>query len=116
QVPCCLGSRSKPPVRRLIEKARTAISDGSGQYRIIDLRPGTYSVTFVLTGFNTVKHDGIKLTGSFTATVNAELRVGALEETVTVTGETPVVDLQTAARQRVLSKEVLDAIPAGRSH
>jgi outer membrane protein assembly factor BamB len=58
----------------LIEKARTAISDGSGQYRIIDLRPGTYTVTFTLPGFNTVKHEGIELTGSFTATVNADLR------------------------------------------
>ena len=61
----------------LIEKVRSAITDGTGQYRIVDLRPGTYSVTFTLTGFNTVKREGIELTGSFTSTVNADLRVGS---------------------------------------
>src|SRR5262245_58308258 len=70
----------------LIEKVRTVVSDGSGQYRIVDLRPGTYTVTFTLPGFNTFKRDGIELTGALTATVNADLRVGALEETVTVSG------------------------------
>jgi hypothetical protein len=100
----------------LIEKARAAITDGSGQYRIVDLRPGRYDVTFTLTGFNTVKREGIELSGAFTATVNAELRVGSIEETVTVTGETPVVDVQSVARERVLTKDVLDAIPSGRSH
>src|SRR6188768_4212580 len=73
----------------LIEKVRTAISDGTGQFRIIDLRPGTYTVTFTLPGFNTFKRDGIELTGTFSATVNAELRVGELAETITVTGESP---------------------------
>src|SRR5688572_16730249 len=73
----------------LIEKIRTAVTDGTGQYRIEDLRPGTYTVTFALSGFSTFKREGVELTGSFTATVNADLRVGALEETVTVTGESP---------------------------
>src|SRR5712692_8905445 len=82
----------------LIEKTRTGITDGTGQYQIMNLAPGTYSITYTLTGFNTVKREGIELTGTFTATVNAELRVGALEETVTVTGETPVVDVQTTTR------------------
>jgi carboxypeptidase family protein len=100
----------------LIEKVRSAISDGSGQYRIVDLRPGTYTVSFSLTGFNSLQRGGIELTGSFTATVNAEMRLGSLEETITVTGEPPVVDVQSANRQRVLTKDVLDAIPAGRSH
>jgi len=100
----------------LIEKVRSAISDGSGQYRIVDLRPGTYTVSFSLTGFNTFQRTGIELTGTFTATVNAEMRLGSLEETITVTGEPPVVDVQSANRQRVLTKDVLDAIPAGRSH
>src|SRR6185503_16232451 len=86
----------------LIEKVRTVVSDGSGQYRIIELRPGTYTVTFTLPGFNAVKREGIELTGNFTATVNADLRVGAIEETVTVTGETPIVDVSSATRQRVL--------------
>src|ERR1043165_2127544 len=78
----------------LIEKTRTAVTDGSGQYRIIDLRAGTYTVTFTLTGFNTVKREGIELSGSFTATINAEMKVGAVEETITVSGETPIVDVQ----------------------
>src|SRR5258708_19088701 len=65
----------------LIEKTRSAVTDGTGQYRIVDLRPGAYSVTFTLTGFSSVKRDGIELSGSFTATVNADLKVGAVEET-----------------------------------
>src|SRR6266542_3115111 len=95
----------------LIEKVRTAVSDGTGQYRIEDLRPGTYSVTFTLQGFNTYKREGIELTGSFTATVNADLKVGALAETITVTGETPVVDVQSARREVTLNTDVLKAIP-----
>jgi hypothetical protein len=98
----------------LIEKVRTVVTDGSGQYRIVDLRPGTYSVTFTLPGFNTFKRDGIELTGNFTATVDAEMRLGAVEETITVSGQAPVVDVQSASLQRVISKDVIDAIPAGR--
>jgi hypothetical protein len=98
----------------LIEKVRTAVTGGTGQYRIENLRPGAYSVTFTLPGFNSVKRDGIELTGSFTATVNADLRVGAVEETITVTGETPVVDVQNTTQQRVLSGDALDAIPVNR--
>src|SRR5436190_5674283 len=78
----------------LIEKVRTAVSDGSGHYTIENLRPGAYTVTFTLTGFSTVKREGIELTGSFVATINADLKLGALEETITVTGETPIVDVQ----------------------
>src|SRR5688572_11698932 len=81
----------------LIEKVRTAVTDGSGQYTIENLRPGAYSVTFTLPGFSIVRREGIELTGSFVATVNSELRVGALEETITVTGETPIVDVQSVA-------------------
>ena len=98
----------------LIEKVRTAVTDGSGQYRIENLRPGAYVVTFTLPGFSVVRREGIELTGLFVATVNAELRVGALEETITVTGETPTVDVQSTTRQRVLTQEVLDTIPAAR--
>ena len=82
----------------LIEKVRSAATDGTGQYRIEDLRPGVYTVTFTLQGFNTYKREGIELTGSFTAQINAELKVGAISETITVTGETPVVDVQSARR------------------
>ena len=98
----------------LIEKVRSVVSDGAGQYRIVDLRPGTYTVTFTLPGFGQHKREGIELTGSFTASVDAELKVGAVEESVTVSGEAPIVDVQTVTQQRVISKEVIDAIPAGR--
>ncbi len=99
----------------LIEKVRSAVSDGSGQYRIVDLRPGTYSVTFTLPGFNTVRREGVELTGTFTATVNADLRVGGVEETVTVTGETPVVDVQSVRRQQVTDREDITSIPISRT-
>jgi carboxypeptidase family protein len=100
----------------LIEKVRTAVSDGTGQYRIEDLRPGIYTVNFTLTGFSAFRREGIELTGSFTATINAEMKVGALEETVTVTGESPIVDVQSARRQTVLDNDVLKAIPTVRSY
>src|SRR2546428_2554776 len=100
----------------LIEKVRTGFSDGNGQYRIEDLRPGTYTVTFTLQGFNTFKREGIELTGSFTATINAELKVGALAETITVTGETPVVDVQSARREITLNSDALRSIPSVRSY
>jgi len=98
----------------LIEKVRTAVTDGAGRYRIENLRPGIYAVTFTLTGFSGFKREGIELTGSFTATVNADLRVGTVEETVTVTGETPVVDVQSAKRQQTISDEIIGAIPTAR--
>jgi len=100
----------------LIEKVRSVVTDGTGQYKIVDLRPGAYSVAFTLPGFNALKRDGIELAGSFTATVNADLRVGAVEETVTVTGDAPIVDVQSVTQQRVLGKDILDSIPAGRNH
>jgi hypothetical protein len=99
----------------LIEKVRAAVTDGSGQYQIVTLPPGSYTVTFALTGFNTLRRDGIELTGNFTATVNAELRVGALEETITVTGEAPTVDVQSTARQAVIDRDVIENIPGGRN-
>ena len=100
----------------LIEKVRTAVTDAAGRYRIVDLRPGTYAVTFALPSFNTARRDGIALAGSFTATVDAELSVGALEETVTVTGESPIVDVQSVRRQTVIDNETLSSIPASRSY
>jgi hypothetical protein len=99
----------------IIEKVRTAVTDGSGQFRITELRPGAYTVTFTLPGFNTVKRDGITLTGAFTASVDAELRVGSLEETITVTGEAPIVDVQSATRQRVMDTDTISALPTGRN-
>ena len=100
----------------LIEKVRAAVTDGTGQYRIEDLRPGTYTVTFSLQGFSTLKREGIELTGSFTATINADLKVGSLAETVTVTGESPIVDVQSARRETVVTNEILKAIPTVRSY
>jgi hypothetical protein len=100
----------------LIEKVRAAVTDGNGIYRIVDLRPGTYSVTFTLPGFNTTKRDGVELTGSFTASVDGELRVGSLEETITVTGETPIVDVQSVRRQVTVSNELISSMPAARSY
>jgi hypothetical protein len=99
----------------LIEKVRTVVTDEAGQYLIVDLRPGLYTVTFTLPGFNTVKRDGLELPTSFTATVNAELRVGALEETITVSGESPVVDMRSATAQQVLTRELLNDLPTGRN-
>jgi len=99
----------------LIEKTRSSVSSGTGQYEITALVPGVYSITFTLPGFNTVKRDGIELTGSFAAKIDAEMRVGAVEETVTVTGASPIVDVDNANRQTALGREVLDTIPAGRN-
>lgn len=97
----------------LIEKVRTVVTDGEGLYKIVELRPGTYTVTFSLTGFNTVRREGIELAGSFTASVNAEMRVGALEETITVSGQSPTVDTQSVTQQRVLTRNIMDDIPVG---
>ena len=99
----------------LIERTRSASTDSSGQYRIVSLSAGVYSVTFTLSGFSSVKREGIELTGSFTATVNADLKVGALEETILVSGASPIVDVQSTAKQTVFTREILDALPAARS-
>ena len=100
----------------LIERARSAVSDGSGQYRITDLPPGTYSVTFSLSGFTRVVREGVVLSGSGVTTINADLRVGALEETITVTGETPVVDVQSTRREMVITAETLATAPVTRTY
>ena len=99
----------------LIEKVRSVISDASGQYRIVDLRTGTYSVTFTLPGFASIKREGIELSGNFVATVNADLRVGELQETVTVTGESPIVDVQSTKQQQILDRDALGSIPSSRN-
>ena len=94
----------------LIEKVKSAITDENGQYRIVDLRPGTYTLTFTLTGFNTVTRE-VELAGNFTATINIELGVGTLQESVTVSGASPVVDVQSNTKQQVLTRDVLSAVP-----
>src|SRR5713226_7621232 len=95
----------------LIEKVRTVISDSQGEYKILNLPGGIYTVTFTLTGFSTFKRDGLELTANFTANVGAEMRVGQLEETVTVSGQSPIVDVQTTAQHKVVSGELLYSLP-----
>ena len=100
----------------LIEKLRVVTTDDAGQYRIVDLRPGVYSVVFTLPGFASVRRDGVELTAGFTANVTVDLRVGDVAETVTVSGASPLVDVQNVNQQRVMTREVLDAIPSGRTY
>ena len=99
----------------LIEKVRSVVTDSAGRYGVIDLRPGIYVVTFSLPGFKTVRREGIELAGAFAATVNADLEVGALEETVTVSGASPVVDLHSTQNQFIVNREILDTLPAART-
>ena len=94
----------------LIEKTRTVVTDTAGNYRIVDLPPGTYSVVFTLTGFKTVRREGILIQGTFSAPVSEQMQVGALEETITVTG-TPTVDVSNNTAQFVVDRDILDAIP-----
>src|SRR6185503_7315518 len=95
----------------LIEKVRSTVTDAEGLYRLVDLRPGDYTVTFTLPGFNTFVRDGMTLPANFTATVNAEMSVGALQETITVTGEAPLVDTQSTRQQVQFERETLENIP-----
>jgi hypothetical protein len=99
----------------LIEQVRTTVTDAAGQYLIIELRPGTYTVTFALTGFSTSQRDGIQLTTGFTATVNGELKVGDLAETITVSGQSPVVDIQNTKQQAVMTRDIVDAVPSAKT-
>ncbi len=97
----------------LIEKVRSVVTDSQGLYSIIDLRPGVYTVTFSLPGFQTSRREGLDLPSAFTATVDAELRVGSIAETLTVTGEASVVDLRSSGRQQTVSNELLSSVPTG---
>ena len=99
----------------LIEKVRSAISDDQGRFTIVDLRPGPYRVTFTLTGFNTVVRDAVEVPGGVAVTLNADLKVGALEETITVSGQTPLVDVTQATRTQVLTRDLIDALPSTRN-
>src|ERR1043166_6255002 len=95
----------------LIEKTRVVISDSAGQYKIVDLPPGTYQVAFTLAGFKKVNRSGVVLEGNFVAPISVELQVGAMEETLTITAESPAVDVITNTATFVANREVLDAIP-----
>ena len=98
----------------LIEKVRTAVTDSQGQYRIVELRPGPYVITFTLGGFNTFRRDGVAITSGFASTVNADMTVGSVEETVTVSGQAPIVDTQNVQQQVTIQRELLDSLPTPR--
>src|SRR4029077_19451441 len=100
----------------LIEKARTAITDGTGQYQIVDLRPGAYTVTFTLAGFSAVKRDGVQLAGAGVVTINADMKVGNVTETINVTGETPVVEVRTKRREPVIANNVINDLHVARGY
>ena len=100
----------------LIEKVRSTSTDSAGRYRIENLRPGTYSVTFTLPGFATVKRDGLIVSGTTVIAVDGDMRVGGVQETVTVTGETPIVDVQSTTREIALDNETLRDMPGVRSY
>src|SRR5690348_14259294 len=100
----------------LIEKSRTTVTDGTGQYRLTELRPGRYTLNFSLNGFSPVKHENIDVSGVAVITINADLRVGGLQDVITVTSETPVVDTQSTTRQAVLGNEVIQELPAARGY
>src|SRR5436305_5384237 len=91
----------------LITKVRTGVTDETGQYRIPDLPPGIYKISFTLQSFATVVREGVELSGAGVMNIGAEMRVGSVAESVTVTGESPVVDIQTARQQTVISRDVV---------
>ncbi len=99
----------------LIEGTRTAVTDGQGRYNVVSLPPGTYAVSFSLPGFSVVKREGITLTSGFTAPISVQLKVGSLEETVTVTGASPTVDVRNVRTEAVVQRETLDALPAAQN-
>src|SRR5947208_3779409 len=99
----------------LIEKSKSAVTDSNGRYTIVDLRQGTYKITFTLAGFSTVVREGVELPANFVSTINAEMKVGALEETITVSGQTPLVDVTQASRTQVITRDIMDALPTSRN-
>src|SRR5215468_12506206 len=90
---------------------RTVQTDSSGIYRIVELPPGTYNLTFSLSGFTRVVREGIQLQGTMVATIPADMKVGAVAETITVTGETPVVDTQSVKQERTLTGATIENLP-----
>ena len=104
-----VGVEVSSPV--LIEKVRATVTDTDGSYRVSELRPGAYAVVFTLPGFAVLRHEGVEITSNFTASINAVLKVSTLEETITVTGATPLVDTSSVTQQKTITREVLSAVP-----
>ena len=100
----------------LIERTRSAITDSTGQYQIVDLRPGTYAVTFSLAGFSSVKRDGVELAGAGVLTINADMKVGNVSETINVSGATPVVQTQSVKREAVIDNSTINNLPIARAY
>jgi outer membrane receptor protein involved in Fe transport len=99
----------------LIEKVRSTVSDGEGSYRVTELRPGAYAVVFTMPGFSVLRREGIEISSNFTANINVVLNVSALEETITVSGQTPLVDTSSVSQQKTITREVLSAVPTSQS-
>ena len=99
----------------LIEGSRLVVSDGAGKYSIIDLRPGVYDVRFVLPGFSTVVREAVEVLAGVSVPINARMAVGTLQETITVSGATPVVDIQQATQHSVIDRETIQALPTNRT-
>jgi hypothetical protein len=111
---CFPASRSKPPAPRS-SKSSHAVTDDQGRYRIDALRPGTYKLTFSLAGFSTIARESIEVPSEVVVTINADMKVGALEETITVSGETPQIDVQQASRTQVITRDIIDTLPVSRN-
>jgi hypothetical protein len=99
---------------RLISGNQTQVSDATGTYRFDRLVPGTYGVKFELQGFRTVDRPDVRINAAFVATINGKMEVGSVSETITVTGESPTVDVRSNVGQTVMSQEILEGIPTGR--
>ena len=100
----------------LIEQVRTAVTDGNGQYLIVALEPGDYTVTFTLPGFSTLVREGLELSSGFTANVDAQMAVGALEETVIVTEASPTIDVQSVRQSETIDRELFEVLPTTRGY
>ncbi len=98
----------------LIEKVRIGVTDDRGQYQIVNLVPGVYTITFTLPGFASLKRDSVALQAGFTANVAVELSVGSVEESITVTGESPLVDTRSTSRNEAFTRDEIDALPTAK--